>query len=255
MTKRRAFWSFVLLLFVGALAVLLPSSPAYAPKLFARYVTFYDGHGAGHWTGKLDDPDPEVRGHAAFALGMLGGDSEGAVPALARLMVDDPEVRVRVEASLALSKLGKLARGAVPALARALADSHQLVRMNAARTLLELGREARPAAPELVKAMKDAENDSQVGTFELSVREVATVALGRATAGSDEGVAPLVEALEGAHTDGMRRAAARGLGEVGASARSAEPQLRALLKHEDESVRWTAGVSLKQIGAGAPPPG
>ena len=219
----------------------------------ARYGNTYDGHGAGYWMGPLKDPDVKVRRKAIFALGVLGSDAEEAVPALASIMVDDPDFTLRIEASLALSKMGGLARPAVPALARALGDEQPLVRMNAARTLLNLGGEARPAVPALIGAMKAGENEGQLLPFEISIQEVATVALGRASVGTDEGVAALTEALEGARTDGMRRAAARALGEVGANARPAAPQLRALLDDRDTSVarRGGGGAAEDRRGAGA----
>ncbi|HEX5270862.1 MAG TPA: HEAT repeat domain-containing protein [Gemmataceae bacterium] len=255
MTKRRAFWSLTLLLLLGALALLLPRSPAYAPKLFARYLNVYDGHGAGHWTGALDDPDPKVRRRAIFALGMLGSDAEDAIPALGAIMVNDDDSDLRVEASLALSKLGPATRSEVPSLARALGDENPLVRINAARTLFRLGPDARPAAPALIRAMKAWQNEPEVKPFDVSVQQVAALALGRATAGSDEGVSALVEALEGARRTDMRRTVARSLGDVGACARPAEPQLRALLRDEDDDVRDAAATALKKIGADPAPAG
>jgi HEAT repeat protein len=255
MTKRRTFWSLTLLLLLGALAVLLPSSPAYAPRLYARYVNHYDGHGAGYWTDALRDSDPQVRKHAIFSLGVLGKDAEDAVPALAAIMVDDGDERLRVEASLALSKMGKSAVPAVPSLGRALSDAHPLVRMNAARTLLNLGLASRPAIPELTEAMKKVENEGILYPFDISIQEVATVAIGRATGGTDDAVQMLMETLEGSGSERMRRAAARALGEVGANARPAVPRLQTLLDDDDPEMRETARVALRKIGKEQAPPG
>jgi HEAT repeat protein len=255
MSKRRTFWSLTLLVVLGALAVLLPSSPVYAPRLYARYVNHYDGHGVGYWADALKDPNPEVRKHAIFALGVLGKDAEDAVPDLAGIMVDDADESLRVEASLALSKMGSAARPAVPSLARALGDTHPLVRINAARTLLLQGKEARPAVPALAEAMNKVENEGVVFPFDISVQEVSAVAIGRATADTDEGVAVLLAALDGAHDGRLRRAAARGLGEVGANARPAVPRLQALLDDQDAEVRDTARAALKRIGPAPAPPG
>jgi HEAT repeat protein len=255
MTKRRAFWSLTLLFVLGALAILLPSSPAYAPKLFARYTNNYEGHGAGYWTRALKDPDTEVRRKAIFALGVVGSDSEDTVPALAAIMVDDADFTLRIEASLALSKLGKRSRPAVPALARALEDESPLVRMNAARTLLSLGGEAREAIPALLAAIKVPENEGILLPFDVSIQEVMIVALGRASVGTDEGVPALTETLEGAKTHGTRRATARALGEIGVNARPAAPQLRALLDDRDPTVQAAAAAALKKIGEEPEPPG
>jgi HEAT repeat protein len=255
MTKRRAFWLLTLLLALAALALLLPSSPAYAPRLFARYVNNYDGHGAGYWTGALNDPDPKVREHAIFALGAIGKDAEEAVPALAAIMENDDNELLRIEASLALTKMGPAARGAIPSLGRALKDNHQLVRLNAARALMNLGPEARPAIPALIEAMKDEENQKWVSPFGFSVQEVAAVALGRASTGTDEGVLTLIEALDGARTPGMRRAAARALGDVGPGARPAVPHLRALLADDSPDLRFDVETALRKLGEEPTPPG
>jgi HEAT repeat protein len=254
MTKRRAFWSLAVLFLLCALALLIPSSPAFAPKLLARYANVHEGHGAGYWTDALHDPNPEVRRKAAFALGSLGSDAEEAVPSLAAMMESDEESQ-RAQASLALSKLGHSARGAVPSLARALEDESPRVRINAARTLVTLGPEARPATPALLKALRSRENEALVPPFFLSIQEVSAVALGRVTAGSDEAVPALIEALEGATTLRMREAVVRGLGDVGPCARAAEPQLRALLKDKEAVLRTAAAEALEKIGVAATPAG
>ena len=52
----------------------------------------------------LDDPEPLVRGHAAWALGALGG--AGARTALERVRGRDPDALVRAEVTAALERLG-----------------------------------------------------------------------------------------------------------------------------------------------------
>jgi hypothetical protein len=114
---------------------------------------------------------------------------------------------------------------------------------------------SRPAVPELTEAMKAAENEGVMFPFDISVQEVATVAIGRATGGTDDAVPLLMETLDGARSGRMRRAAARALGEVGASARPAMPRLQALLDDNDPETRDAARVALKLIGKEQAPPG
>jgi HEAT repeat protein len=255
MTKRRVLWSLAGLLMLVALALLIPSSPAYAPKLVERYVHQHDGHGTGYWMDALDSPDAQARRKAVHSLGMIGTDAEEAVPALAAVMREDPDVTVRIEASLALFRMAPASRSAVPALAEALGDDEPLVRMNAANTLFRLRTDARAAVPALIEAARAPENGGRLLTFGVTIREVATLALGRASAGTAEAVPALTQLLEAAETGGMRRAAVRALGDVGADARPAAPQLRALLTQDDSLLREAAEEALRKIGDEAAPAG
>jgi HEAT repeat protein len=251
-TKRRALWLLFGLLVLVALAVLIPGSPAYAPRLFARYAHFHDGHSLGYWTDALDSTDTRTRLQAIFALGAMGPGAGEAVPQLSAVLLDDPDGDCRSAAALALSKMVPASRTAVPALARALEDAEPLVRMNAATALFGLRAEARPAVPALMKAVKDEANRQEVRPFPVTIQETAALALGRASAGSDEAVPTLVEALEAAETEGMRRSAARALGEVGLPARPAVSRLRELLNDRDGSVREAAAEALRKIEGEAP---
>jgi epoxyqueuosine reductase len=56
--------------------------------------------------GVLDDPEPVVRGHAAWALGRLGGPA--ARVALERALSREPDAWVRDECGLALQACGPL---------------------------------------------------------------------------------------------------------------------------------------------------
>src|SRR5207302_1530794 len=77
-------------------------------------------------------------------------------------------------------------------------------------------------------------------------------ALGRASAGTAEGVPALTAALLADSTEEMHAAVARALGEVGEEARPAIPHLRALLQGKDGWMREVAEEALKKIEAGAP---
>jgi HEAT repeat protein len=63
----------------------------------------------------LDDPDPDVRTGAAYALGVVGG--AGAVPALVRAIADDDD-EVQENALLSLQDIGPAAVPVLVAMAR-----------------------------------------------------------------------------------------------------------------------------------------
>jgi HEAT repeat protein len=235
----------VVVLLAGA-SVLIPGSPVYLPSFFT-YPGQYEGHSTRYWIKTLDNPDPEVRSRAVFALGAIGAEAGEAVPALAKILVEDPDREVRHQAAQALMKMEPASRGAVPALAEALADEEPAVRMNAAMALFRLRAEARPAIPALIKALNDPDNQTNLGTFTYSIQEMAAQALGRASGGSAEAVPALTAALDTGGSEEMRLAALRGLDEVGPEARSAVPRLRALLTDNSAKVRQAAAEALRAI--------
>jgi HEAT repeat protein len=250
MTKRRALWLVVTVVVLAAFSLLVPASPAYLPDLVTRgYFGYYhDGHSAGYWTKELTNPDVEVRHHAISALGAMGTDASDSIPALSTVLVEDPDREARSMAALALSKMAPASRRAVPALARALGDEEPFVRMNSATALFQLRTGARGAVPALIKAFQDESNNRHLPLFFVSIQEMMALTLGRASAGSVEGVPVLKEALEAAQTARSRWVLARALGEVGHEARPAAPQLRVLLTDRDRFVRDAAEDALRKMG-------
>ncbi len=247
--QRRACHVLFVLSFLAGIGLLIPASPAYLPALLVHYSHYQDGHSLGYWLRALDRPDLAVRRRAVFDLGAIGPDAAEAVPALAAILTDDPDAELRHQAALALVKMSPASEAAVPALARALEqDAVAEVRMDAVIALEGLGTRARPAIPVLIRALKRRANRTNVGTFPFTIQEMAALALGRATAGTTEGVAVLLEALQGARTASKRRLIARALGEVGAPAREAAPRLRALLDDKNREVREAAEEALGKIG-------
>jgi hypothetical protein len=246
--KRRACNVVFLFFLLAGIGLVIPGSPAYLPSLLVHYSHFHDGHSLGYWVRALDRPDTEVRRQAIFALGAIGSDAAEAVPTLARILTEDPDRSVRQQAALALAKMDLASAPAIPALARALdEDEDPAVRMNAAIALSRLGTQARPAVPVLVKALQRRDNRTNLKTFLFTIEEMAATALGRATVGTSEGVAPLLEALPDARTASERRLLAHALGEIGPPAKAAEPRLRALLADDSLEVREAAKESLDKI--------
>jgi HEAT repeat protein len=218
----------------------------------------YGGHPTEHWIHQLKDADPKARQEAVFALGVIGAEAEEAVPAVCKLL-KDPEPRVRCDAALALLKMYPASRKTAPDLAGVLEDEMPLARINAAIALNRLALEARPAVPALLKALGDKRNDQWIPGFQITIREALLQALGRATAGSTDGVAVLSEALKDDSLPremppetrvNCRAAAARALGEVGPEAREAVPLLKAAAKEPELKLRDAAQAALKKIEPG-----
>ncbi len=249
MKKRRALWlggGLAVVVLVGT-ALLAPASPVNLPDLLG-YNGQYQGRSTRSWLKDLDHSDPEVRWRAAHALGAIGTEAPQTVGPLATMMVEDPEPRPRAEAALALSKMAPAARAAVPELALALEDDADPVRMNAALALSQLGTEARPAIPALIRAVQDERNDHNLGGFLISIQGVAILALGRASAGTAEGLPTLIAALETAPSLGLKLTVVRALGEVGPPAREAVPRLLPLLEDDSEDMRQFVKAALGKIG-------
>jgi HEAT repeat protein len=241
-----------LLFLFSALAgagLFIPGSPAYLPTVGSHYSNFHFGHSLGYWVRVLESDDAELRRKAIHALGSIGPDAAEAVPTLARILSNDADTNARMQAALALVKIGPVSSDAVPALARALdEDESPQVRMNAALALSELGTQAREAVPVLLRAIKRRANRAKVATFACSIQDMAVLALGKATAGTSEGVAPLVEVLQSARSYSKRSAAVQALQAVGTPARPAEPLLLALLAEGiSESLRESVEDCLKTI--------
>jgi HEAT repeat protein len=240
----------ILVSLVAGIGLLIPGSPAYVPSLLSHYSHFEDGHSLGYWLRALDRPEARMRLQAIVALGRLGADAEEAVPALARILTEDDDVKARQQAALALAKMAPASAAAVPALARAVEeDPVAIVRMNAVIALMRSGTLARPAVPALIRAMQSRVNRTNLAKFTFSIQEAAAAALGRATAGTSEGVAALTEALRIARTANKRRVVASALAEIGTPAREAEPLVRELLTDPNPEVRQAAQEALEKLQA------
>ena len=73
----------------------------------------------------VNDPDPDVRQAAAFALGEIGPDAAEAVPALTKALGDRDDA-VRKSFIEALGSLGPEAKPAVTALAKVLLEDEDV---------------------------------------------------------------------------------------------------------------------------------
>ena len=187
----------------------------------------------------LKHPERSVRRVAAQALGAMGKEAMGAVPALQNALEDsDATYSVREAAAEALGAMGKEAVGAVPALQNVLKDSDvkDSVREAAAQALQAMGKEAVPALQNVLK-------DSDV---EDSVREAAAHALGAMGKEAVGAVPALQNALKDSDVrDWVREAAAQALGAMG---KEAVPALQNVL--EDSDVKdWVRKAAAQALGA------
>jgi HEAT repeat protein len=258
MNKRRALgWLVIGLLTLAGTAVLVPKSPVYLPKIMGESGRYE--HSARYWISDLKSPDVEVRMKATQSLGDMGLDGAEAVPVLAKVMREDPEWRVQNGAALALSKMAPASAAALHDLIAVLDGPDYWIRMNAVFALARLKSDARAAIPALIKATKEPTNRTNLGSFQNTIQQAAALALGRVSAGTAEGVPALTEGLAANDDHYTRVFFVRGLGEVGPEAKSAVPQLRQLLKHEDGWLRESAQEALQKITGesaveGAAPP-
>jgi len=249
MNRRKVVRLVVVLCLLAGLAVLIPGSPVYLPDLVVSSDE-YEGRSARSWARDLKDPDGPTRSRAIFAVGTVG-EPESA-PVLAEIMTTDPDGNARAEASLAISKIKGAGKKVVPELARALKDDELLVRMNAARTLFQIGVDARPAVPALIEALHDERNEAHQDRFVNTIQEIVALALGRATAGTDEGVAALTEALESARTNPVRGTICRALGDVGPQAAPALPLIREHLGSQHTPLKESALKACQKIEGDKP---
>jgi HEAT repeat protein len=105
----------------------------------------------------LHDPDAEVRGGAALAIGVLHPSDPETIGALSALL-HDPDPDVRENAAMAFVHAGPAARTAVPALAEALrTDTNAEARIRAAQALGYMGDTV--AIPALLGAARDRSSD------------------------------------------------------------------------------------------------
>ena len=240
---RRIALGISLLLVAG---FVVPGSPMHRSVLY--HAVADDGLSVRQLNRALSDPDPEVRKEAALALGRTS-DATDSLPRLAEVMRHDTDPAVRAAAAAAIGKMAPSSRAVVGDLAAALHDPTPLVRMHATLALLRLKEDARPAFPDLIEAAGDDDNDTDLDSFPISIRQAALRALGTAAAGTDAAVPTLTEILTRPASDLTREIAVSGLGLAGTHARDTAPIVRALLRDHDPYVRFAAEETLARIGA------
>ncbi len=251
MRYRWIIWGLASLIVIAAGLMLVPSSPWHINTVLGSKGQ-HEGKPTSFWVKAINSDDPKTRHDAIFALGAIGTDAADTVPLLAKIMLEDQDPFARVQASLSLTKMYPATASVVEQLAQALEDPEPAVRMNASMALFKLGKQASAATPALLKGAKDEENDNNLGSFMVTIREQMVLAVGTTSAGSEEYVKPLLEIVTTTEQDRLRTTAVRALGLIGPSARAAIPVLTALQKIPNEGLQKEVKYSLELIEAGAP---
>jgi len=186
-----------------------------------------------------DDPDANVRGAAAVALGEIGAEAKGTAGALTAALRDQ-ESHVRILAAEALWKVEKTSERALPVLGKELKGPDVSSRREAAEALGRLNAAAKPALPLLRKTLADKDTDVRVA----AAQAVWLV-------GGDADVVPVLAAALQDKDAESRREAAKILACIGPPAKAAWTGLARLLRDNDPDVRKAAAQAMRRIDVDA----
>jgi len=195
---------------------------------------------------ELENDNQKVRSDAARALGEMGEQAKGAVPALiGALRSKGSKPEVRAEVAIALGKIS--GKGAVAALVHTIENENETdmhVKSCAIWALGEMGPKAAAASGAVRFVLETMKEQSK---YEPDLFIFACRALGNMRATSDAAFA-LTETLQ--HKNELVRAeAAAALGRMGSEAKEATSALRdAMIGDRDVSVRANAATALGEIG-------
>ena len=189
-----------------------------------------DSVGSQLWQAAANDRSRQVRARAVRSLAKLG---PAAIPIILSTLSNGEE-RVRAIASHILREIAARTEEGATRLANGLAAADPSTRKTIAWSLWELGDRAGPATHQLVGALADEQEE---------VRYYCIRALGKI---GSNALPSLLVALTDDNLR-VRSGAALALGRMGTTARSAAPQLRALLSDSAVEVRDAARRALSQI--------
>jgi HEAT repeat protein len=188
---------------------------------------------------KATDPDIRVR---RATLDFLESLEEAAAPAVATLLValTDKDRFIRWAAVRTLGKVGPVhADMTVPVISQLVNTTEDSdVREAAAITLKRYGQAGRAALPDLIAGLSKGDAPA----LEAIIRAIVSVG------GPDVGVAvPSLRTKLRSEVISIRRTAAEALGQIGAMAVGAVPDLQMLLADDDPGVRSAASEALVNI--------
>lgn len=187
------------------------------------------------------------RQSALYALSQIGTAHPRVVPVLIGVLqshrgrssgagqVDRDAVMLQELAAESLALIGPPAAVAIPALLRAAEDPQDGIRRKATTALGAMGADAEIAVPALMRVMVLDESEA--------VRDAAAASLAAVGRAAVPGLSHLLEDRE---TD-IRLRAARALGQIGAMAKPAIPQLKGCTADESGFVRLAAWEAIRLI--------
>lgn len=188
----------------------------------------------------LKDGAPNAKALSAKALGQIRPTSEQTVSAL-RSALPSAEPQVKFEILQAFEHLGPSGGSAVDDLEKQLSSDDWAARRDAATALGKMGPAAMKAVPSLIRLLSDPKPEQN----NWNVRWAAIGALGNLHA--IKAIPALRNSLN--HDERARYSAAEALGQLGAKAKPAVPDLIKCL--DDGSSREACIKALGSIGAGA----
>ncbi len=200
-----------------------------------------------------DEPDPDIRSEAAFALGATASVDD-VVPALDRAL-EDPDSLVREEAARALGRIGPQAAQAVPALVQLVGDPVRPVREAALEALARLGETT--LADELqAEASRAATRPAQLDELlerlrsdDARLRAETSWPVGKLGADAAPALPAIVHQLRTDEHPDARWGAAWCVGRIGNAAVDAVPEVIVAVQDDpDPDVRAQAANALGHIG-------
>jgi len=127
----------------------------------------------------VHDPSPRVRWHAALALGRVGASDSTSIATLVGVLRTDPDTNVRGVAARAMGWMEGAANATVPALVKALRDPIPGVRMESAAALGSIGSDTATNQLEISRALSTslADQDSTMRmVVARSLRQIGAAA-------------------------------------------------------------------------------
>lgn len=204
---------------------------------------FFDLSQRYHWLGFHPQRFDDIQEKAAYGFLVLGHVSKPALPELISLL-DDPAPEVRLLAAFAIGKIGPDGAPAIPALQRLISNSISAkVQRNhaaderglAAFALGEMGAIARPALPQIEQLRKDST------AFVCSAAEAAHVKI------SGDGLDAILEPLKDPSNSTNWPVAAEAITFLGTNAAPAISLLILALQNTNATVREKALDALSAI--------
>src|SRR5208282_4860896 len=217
-----------------SVAILLPCQTSSAQEPRSRL----DRESLVNWLQMAKDPKPQVRAHAARAVGKLGADPGYRTEWILNELLRDKDGGVRDAAAAALGDIRVRSRAAVSGLTKLLDDDLWYVRDSAAESLGKIGPGAEAAVPKLIRQLSSQDN--------WHLRMSAAVALGK-IGGEARTAAVSLVGLLGDPTADVRNAAETSLIQLGPEAEAGLPALMKLLKVGGNSIT-TSSSSLHVLG-------